>query len=63
MDEWLKLNKLSLNVKKSKFMLLYMPGKNLQIPNLHKNNIKLECLVSFNLLGVTIDKHLTWKEQ
>ena len=45
--EWLKLNKLSLNVKKSKFMLFYMPGKNLQIPNLHINNIKLVCLDSF----------------
>ena len=61
-DEWLKLNKLSLNVKKSKFMLFYMPGRNLQIPNLHINNIKLECLDSFNFLGITIDKHLTWKE-
>ena len=61
-DEWLKLNKLSLNVKKSKFMLFYMPGRNLQIPNLHINNIQLECLDSFNFLGITIDKHLTWKK-
>ena len=61
-DEWLKLNKLWLNVKKSKFMLLYMPGRNLQIPNLHINNIKLECLDSFNFLGITIDKHLPWEE-
>ena len=51
-DEWLKLNKLSLNVKKSKFMLIYMPGRNLQISNLHINNIKLECLDSFNFLGI-----------
>ena len=43
-------------------MLFYMPGRNLQIPNLHINNIKLECLDSFNFLGITIDKHLTWKE-
>ena len=38
----------SLNIKKSKFMLFYMPGRNLQIPNLHIDNIKLECLDSFN---------------
>ena len=44
-------------------MLFYMPGRNLQTPNLHINNIKLECLDSFNFLGITIDKHLTWKEQ
>ena len=61
-DEWLKLNKLTFNVKQSKFMLFYMPGRNLQIPNLHINNIKLECLDSFNFLGITINKHLTWKE-
>ena len=52
-DEWLKLNKLSLNVKKSRFMSFYMPGRNLQIPNLLMNNIKLECFDSFNFLGVT----------
>ena len=61
-DEWLKHNKLSLNIKKSKFMLFYTPGRNLQIPNLHINNIKRECLDSNNFLGITIDKHLTWKE-
>ena len=61
-DEWLKLNKLSLTVKKSKFMLFYMPGRNVIIPNLHINSIKLECLDSFNFLGSTIDKHLTWRE-
>ena len=61
-DEWLKLNKLSLKVKKSKFMLFYVHGRNLQLPNLHINNIKLECLNSFNFSGITIDKHLTWKE-
>ena len=61
-DEWLKLNKLSLNVKKSKFMLFYTPGGNLQIPNPDINNIKLECFASFNFSGITLDKHLTWEE-
>ena len=57
-----KTQQLSLNVNKSKFMLFYMPGKNLQIPNQHINNIKLKYLDSFNFLGITIDKHLAWKE-
>ena len=61
-DEWLKLNKLSLNVKKSKFILFYMLGRKLQISNLHINNIKLECLDSFNFWGITINEKLTWKE-
>ena len=56
-DELLKLNKLSLNVNKSKFMVFYTPGRNVNIPNLHINCIKLECLDSFNFLGITIAKH------
>ena len=43
-------------------MLFYLTGRNLQIPNLHINNIKLECLDYFNFLGITIVKHLSWKE-
>lgn len=61
-DEWLKLNKLSLNIQKSKFMLFYMPQKNVVFPSLKINNIPLECIDCFNFLGITIDKHLTWKD-
>ena len=43
-------------------MLFYMSVRNVQIPNLRINSIKLECLDSFNFLGITIDKHLTWRE-
>ena len=43
-------------------MLFYIPGRNVIIPNLHINSIKLECLDYFNFLGITIDKHLTWRE-
>ena len=32
------------------------------MPNLHINSIKLKSLDSFNFLGITIDKHLTWRE-
>ena len=30
--EWLKMNKLSLNVKKTKAMLFHMPQKNIIVP-------------------------------
>ena len=43
-------------------MLFHMPGRHVQIPNLHINNIKLECLDYFIFSGITIDKHLPWKE-
>ena len=39
-----------------------MPGRKVIIPNLHINSVKMECLDSFNFLGITIVKHLTWKE-
>ena len=54
-DEWLKLNKLSLNIRKTKFMLFYMPRRNVNIPNLHISSIKLECLDYFNFMGITIE--------
>ena len=32
--DWLKLNKLSINIKKSKFMVFNMPQKQVNIPNI-----------------------------
>ena len=58
--DWLKLNKLSLNIKKSKFMLFRMPHKRIIIPDLLIGNIKVECIDVFNCLGITIHKHLKW---
>ena len=46
-DKWLKLNKLSLNTTKSKFIIFYMPQKRVEIPIININN-------------VTIDKKLSW---
>ena len=60
-DEWLKLNELSFNVKEYKFMFFYIPGRNVQILNLHINSIKLECLDSFNFGGIKTDKYLHGK--
>ena len=47
--EWLKLNKLSLNVKKSKFILFYMPERNLSIPNLNIKQYQTGMLGFFKL--------------
>ena len=38
--DWLKLNKLSINIKKSKFMVFHMPQKHINIPNIEIKNIK-----------------------
>ena len=43
-------------------MFFYIPGRNVQILNLHINSIKLECLDSFNFGGIKTDKYFLWKE-
>lgn len=61
-SEWLKSNKLSLNVSKSKFMVFHQTKKNFRIPQLSIENSLIEHVESFNFLGLTIDKQLNWKK-
>ena len=49
--DWLKLNKSSINIKKSKFMVFHMPQKQINIPNLEIENIKTESADESNFLG------------
>ena len=58
---WLKANKLSLNVNKSKFMVFCTPQKKIRLPTLHIDGSELECVEELNFLGITIDKYLNWK--
>ena len=58
--DWLKFNKLSINIRKSKFMVFHMPQKQVNIPNIEIENIKKEFADEFNFLGLTIHKHLKW---
>ena len=55
--DWLKLNKLSINIKKFKFMIFNMSQEQVNIPNV---NNKIEFANEFNFLGLTIHKHLKW---
>ena len=57
----LKVNKLSLNSAKSKFMIFRKPQKQIKLPIVKINGIQIECVDNFNFLGVIIDKNLTWK--
>ena len=59
---WLAINKLSLNVKKTKFMLFHHRRRNIEnmIPELQINGYKLERVREFNFLGLLIDENLTW---
>ena len=61
--EWLGLNKLSLNVKKTKMMLFHYKQRNVSAitPKLKINGILIEKVKCFNFLGITIDENMTWK--
>ena len=60
--EWLNTNKLSLNVKKTKFMIFHYRQRKIDnlIPNLKINSEPIERVAEFNFLGLTIDEHLNW---
>ena len=65
MNDWLAINKLSLNVKDTKFMIFHPKQKNLpnhQIPNIIIDNQPVERVDSFKFLGVLIDENLTWNK-
>ena len=62
-QEWLNMNKLSLNVRKTKYMIFHHYQKN--ITNI-STTLKISCepierVTEFNFLGQTINEHLSWK--
>ena len=62
---WLYANKLSLNVKKSNFVLFHPPQRRAQNIDLHlsidNQELKREFFVTY--LGIIIDSNLSWKKQ
>jgi len=58
--KWLRLNKLTINAKKTKLMV-FSYRKVVQEPQLMLNGIPIMGVDSFNFLGLTIDKQLSWK--
>ena len=55
---WLKANKLSLNVNKTKAIAFHMPQKIIQLPLLQIAGTNIEFVDNFNFIGLTINKHL-----
>ena len=58
--DWLTSNKLSLNVKKTKFMVFHTHQKVVHYQILKINNIPIEQVKQFNFLGLIIDSTLKW---
>ena len=57
---WLKSNKLSLNVNKTKVIAFHLHQKVIQLPLLQIAGSVIEFIDNFNFLGITINKHLNW---
>ena len=63
-SDWLAINKLSLNVKKTKYMIFHSKQRNVSHINLDLkiNNHPIDRVKDFNFLGLTIDDTLSWKD-
>ena len=69
LDRWLQGNKLSLNVAKTRSMLIITRKNNRHLtasnqalqPSIHEEHVEVICNSKY--LGVQIDKNLTWKNQ
>ena len=59
---WLSVNKLSLNLSKTKFMLFHTNKRKLvnKIPDVMLNNINVERVSKFNFLGINLDENMKW---
>ena len=53
-SDWLSSNKLSLNVKKTKYMVFHTPQKRVIYPTLKLYNANIERVSQFNFLGVVL---------
>ena len=56
------MNKLSLNVKKTKGMSFHMPQKRIITPKIKINGTIIEFVHNFNFLGINLNKHLNWNQ-
>ena len=57
----LDVNKLCLNVSKSKLMLFHIPQKVVPCLSFSLSGLEIEHVYNFNFLGLIINCHLDWK--
>ena len=60
-NDWLKINKLALNIKKYKYMISTKAHSEPKQFELMIDNINTEYVNFFNFLGLTVDSRLTWE--
>ena len=59
-NTWLKVNKLSLNVGKTKIMIFHRKRKHIPEIKVLIDGCNIECVNSFNFLGIMLDQGLSW---
>ena len=59
-NTWLKVNKLSLNVGKTKIMIFHGKRKHISELKVLIDGCNIECVSSFNFLGIMLDQGLFW---
>ena len=61
-QDWLLVNKLTLNVDKTKFMIFHNRQRKVEglIPKIKINCKEIERVSTFNFLGLTIDENVNW---
>jgi len=60
--DWLTANKLSLNISKTKYMLITNKHVSRESFVVNVNSNRIEKTLTFKYLGVIVDEKLTWKE-
>ena len=61
-NQWLRANKLSLNVTKTKFMVFHMHNRSVSYPDLQINDSKIERVTEFNFLCLVLQSNLSWNK-
>ena len=58
--EWLRANKLALNVSKTKFLVFHTRNKSVRYPSLKINGKLIERVTQFNFLGLILESNISW---
>ena len=59
-SNWMKLNKLSINVQKTRAMMFHTPQRVANFPTLKIDDTEIEFVTSFNFLGIKLHQNLKW---
>ena len=61
-SEWLLSNKLSLNIKKTKYMVFHTNQRRVLYPKLYLNLMEIERVTQFNFLGIVLSSNIKWNK-